>query len=48
MGVTYKDLDRYLLGEKVDAKVAERIEYLHRISEHKRTPIPTPEEFKRD
>lgn len=48
MGVTYKDLDKYLLGEKIDAKVEERIEYLHRISEHKRTPIPTPEEFKRD
>ena len=48
MGVTYKDLDNYLLGGKIDAKVQERIEYLHKISEHKRSPIPMPEEFKRD
>ena len=48
MGVSYKDLDNYLLGGKVDEKVKERIEYLHRISEHKRTPIPTPEEYHRD
>ena len=48
MGVLYKDLDAYLLGEKVDSKVQERIEYLHRISEHKRAPIPMPEEYKRD
>lgn len=47
MGITYKDLDDYLLGKEVDPKVVERIEYLHRISEHKRVPIPTPEEFKR-
>lgn len=48
MGVSYKDLDNYLLGGKVDEKAKERIEYLHRISEHKRTPIPTPEEYHRD
>ena len=48
MGVTYADLDKYLLGGSIDPKVQERIEYLHRISEHKRSPIPTPEEYKRD
>ena len=48
MGVLYKDLDHYLLGGEVDPKVKERIEHLHRISEHKRSPIPTPEEFIRD
>ena len=48
MGVKYADLDKYLLGGEIDSKSKERIEYLHRISEHKRAPIPTPEEFKRD
>ena len=47
MGVLYKDLDNYLLGGKVDKSVQDRIEYLHRISEHKRKDIPTPKEFKR-
>ena len=47
MGVKYEDLDNYLLGGKVERSVEERIEYLHKISEHKRLPIPTPKEFKR-
>ena len=47
MGVKYADLDNYLLGGKVEKSVQERIEYLHKISEHKRIPIPTPKEFKR-
>lgn len=47
MGILYKDLDDYLLGKKIDPKAKERIEYLHRISEHKRNPIPKPEEYKR-
>ena len=47
MGVKYADLDNYLLGGKVEKSVEERIEYLHKISEHKRNPIPTPKEFKR-
>ena len=47
MGITYKDLDNFLLGKKVDKSVEDRIEYLHRISEHKRVDIPTPKEFKR-
>ena len=48
MGILYKDLDAYLLGKEVDPKVKERIEYLHKISEHKRVPIPRPEEYIRD
>lgn len=48
MGVKYKDLDDFLLGKEVDPQVKERIEHLHRISEHKRAPIPTPVEFIRD
>ena len=48
MGVKYSTLDKYLLGGEIDEKSKERIEHLHRISEHKRAPIPTPEEFKRD
>lgn len=48
MGVTYEDLDNYLLGKEVPAKSKERIEYLHKISEHKRNPIPEPIPFKRD
>ena len=47
MGVKYEDLDNYLLGGKVEKSVEERIEYLHKISEHKRAPIPMPKEFKR-
>ena len=48
MGITYKELDDYLLGKEVNPKAKERIEYLHRISEHKRKPIPEPIPFKRD
>ena len=48
MRVKYKDLDKYLLGGEIDEASKERIEYLHRISEHKRAPIPAPKEFIRD
>jgi len=48
MGIKYSDLDKFLLGGKVDEKVEERINYLHRTSEHKRAPIPTPEEYIRE
>ena len=47
MGIKYEDLDNYLLGGKVEKSVEERINYLHKISEHKRVDIPTPKEFKR-
>ena len=48
MGVSYADLDAYLLGKDINEKAKERIEYLHKISEHKRNPIPEMEPFKRD
>ena len=47
MGISYKDLDDFLLGKEIDPKSKERIEHLHKISEHKRKDIPTPKEFKR-
>ena len=47
MGISYKDLDAFLLGNKVEKSVEERILHLHKISEHKRIDIPTPKEFKR-
>lgn len=48
LGVTYKELDAYLLGETIDQKSIDRIEHLHRISAHKRSLIATPNEFIRD
>ena len=48
MGVSYKDLDAYVLGKEVNETAKNRIQYLEKISEHKRKPIPMPEEFKRD
>ncbi len=45
LGVTYAQLDDYLLGREVDQKVKDRIQYLHRISEHKRRLIPRPKTF---
>lgn len=48
LGVTYKTLDNYLLGKKVDKKSEERIKHLHLISEHKRKAIPEPKKFIRN
>jgi NAD+ synthase len=48
MRVTYREIDDYLLGKEVSKEAKERIEYLHRISEHKRKDIPTPREYVRD
>ena len=48
MGVSYDELDDYLLGKEIPEKSKERIEYLHRISEHKRAEIPSPKAFERD
>ena len=47
MGITYQDLDDYLLGKEISQEAKERIERLHRISAHKREEIPTPEEYVR-
>lgn len=48
MGVSYEDLDNFLLGKEINSKAKERIEYLHKISEHKRIKIPEPKPFKRN
>ena len=48
MGIKYKDLDDYLLGKEIDEASKNRIEHLHRISEHKRNPIPEAKDFIRD
>lgn len=48
MGVKYADLDAYLLGKEIPDETKAKIERLHRISEHKRIPIPTPKEYKRE
>ena len=47
MGVLYKDLDAYILGKEVSDETKRRIQYLEKISEHKRNPIPMPKEFDR-
>lgn len=43
MGITYDEVDDYLNGKTISEKSKERIEYLNRISAHKRNPIPIPE-----
>ncbi|MCB8815721.1 NAD(+) synthase [Desulfosporosinus shakirovi] len=43
LGITYDQIDRYLLGEEVSPEVQERIESLHRQSEHKRNMPPSLE-----
>jgi len=43
LGLTYDQIDRYLLGEEVSPEVQERIETLHRRSEHKRNLPPSLE-----
>ncbi|NLB48710.1 MAG: NAD(+) synthase, partial [Erysipelotrichia bacterium] len=47
MGVTYRELDDYLLGKPIAEKARARIEYLHEVSRHKVEPIPMPKPFKR-
>ncbi|MGI6714317.1 MAG: NAD(+) synthase [Bacilli bacterium] len=42
MGISYRDLDAYLLGETVPKAIVDKIEKMHRTSEHKRVPIPRP------
>lgn len=48
MGVSYKDLDDFLIGKDINEEAKKRIERLHAISEHKRNPIPEPIPFDRD
>jgi len=40
MGFSYEELDRYLITGETTPQAKERIDYLHRISEHKRRPMP--------
>lgn len=40
MGFTYEDLDRLLITGETRPEALERIEFLHRISEHKRNLMP--------
>ncbi|MCQ2815191.1 MAG: NAD(+) synthase [Bacilli bacterium] len=48
MGISYRDLDNFLMGQTISDETKEKIERLHRISEHKRSPIPSPVPFRRD
>lgn len=43
MGILYKDIDAYLIGQPVSEDVRERIERRHRDSEHKRRMPPIPD-----
>ncbi|MGI6666251.1 MAG: NAD(+) synthase [Bacillota bacterium] len=45
MGITYRDLDSYLLGQPVSDEAREKIERRHRNSEHKRRMPPVPDKF---
>lgn len=48
MGISYDELDAFLLGKDVSKEAKERIEKLHKASDHKRNDIPRPSAFKRD
>lgn len=43
MGVTYQQIDDHLEGKNIEEKARQRIEHLHRISEHKRVLPPVYE-----
>lgn len=47
MGVSYADLDAFLLGKEISPEAKARIEHMHAVSEHKRVDIPTPAPYKR-
>lgn len=48
MGVSYKTLDAFLLNKEIDDVSKAKIEHLHKVSQHKRDPLPMPEAFNRD
>ena len=48
LGVTYQELDAFVLGKKVSSVARKRIQHLHKISAHKRKRIPTPHKFERE
>jgi NAD+ synthase len=41
MGFTYEELDRYLITGEASPEAVEKIERLHRLSEHKRSLMPS-------
>ena len=41
LGVSYKDIDNFILGNKIDPEAEKRITFLHNNSEFKRLSIPT-------
>ncbi len=47
MGITYDELDDYLIGKIISPKAVQIIETLHKNSNHKREPIPRPIKFNR-
>lgn len=48
LGFSYDTLDAYLLGKEIPVEAKNRIEHLHKISEHKRNPIPKMDRFSRE
>ncbi|QHX35860.1 NH(3)-dependent NAD(+) synthetase [Spiroplasma sp. TIUS-1] len=42
IGVSYDEIDDYLSGKKISEKSKQRIDYLHKISNHKRVGAPAP------
>ena len=48
LGFSYDECDDFLLGKPVREEAKERIERWHRITEHKRRPIPSPKAYERD
>ena len=40
MGTTYTMIDAYVKGQKIPEKDKDIIERMHRVSEHKRNPLP--------
>lgn len=48
LGITYKELDNYLLGEKINSESEKRIKYLNKVAQHKIKEIPEPIPFERD
>ncbi len=46
IGFSYDLIDDYLSGKQVNNEVKERVDYLHKISEHKRISAPMPKNIR--
>ncbi|WP_342748159.1 NAD(+) synthase [Spiroplasma floricola] len=46
IGFSYDLIDDYISGKEVNNLVKERVDYLHKISEHKRTSAPMPKNIR--